>query len=139
MLLVHSHSPSLLASLPSSRLSLTVCVCACVCVYVYGVQSAAEDDGALGVDDEFDVYEDLELDAITEAAASAAAARAGISALTSASSSSSSSSSSAAVGDGDAVAAEPALASPSLSTADLSPSDAADNGLKYLIVREFVC
>lgn len=31
-------------------------------------QSAADDEGAVGVDDEFDIYEDLNLDAILVAA-----------------------------------------------------------------------
>ena len=33
-------------------------------MYVRVGQSAAEDDGQLGVTDEFDIYEDLQLDAL---------------------------------------------------------------------------
>lgn len=34
--------------------------------YLYSLQTAADDDGATGVDDEFDIYEDLELDTIVK-------------------------------------------------------------------------
>jgi hypothetical protein len=35
----------------------------------YYIESAGDDEGALGVDDEFDIYEDLNLDAILLAGA----------------------------------------------------------------------